>query len=210
MRKARWIFAAACVAGSVSAWAVQGNGLMASADSVWPRWQGRLSLSTTSTLLHSDTMSVGNNTPRLDGASLLGDVYFVRSIQGRGNAYGFRATSGLLLGKRSFGLLGLPPSALLGGQSFRFDRHSTGSVGGLNAPAFADSGDPGPMPYLGVGYTGLMGHGGWGFSADLGLMALSPGSIKLGRVMGGTQTLDDALREMRLSPLLQVGVSYSF
>jgi hypothetical protein len=62
-----------------------------------------------------------------------------------------------------------------------------------------------------LGYTGLSSKGGWGFSADVGVMALSPGSsVKLGRVFSGNQSLDDLLREMRLSPLVQVGVSYSF
>ena len=50
-----------------------------------------------------------------------------------------------------------------------------------------------------------------GHKADVGVMALNPGSaVKLGRVVGGNQSLDDVLREMRLSPLVQVGVSYSF
>jgi hypothetical protein len=29
-------------------------------------------------------------------------------------------------------------------------------------------------------------------------------------VVGGSQNLDDFLRELRLSPMLQVGVSYAF
>jgi hypothetical protein len=29
-------------------------------------------------------------------------------------------------------------------------------------------------------------------------------------VVGGTQSLDELLRDMRLAPMLQVGVSYSF
>jgi len=66
------------------------------------------------------------------------------------------------------------------------------------------------VPYFGFGYTGLPSKAGWGFSADLGVMALNPGSaVKLGRVFGG-QNLDDVLRDMRLSPLVQLGVSYSF
>jgi hypothetical protein len=204
------VVAAAWAFASVAAWAVQGNGLIASPDSVWPRWQGRLSLSTPTLLLHQDIMNAGSSGPELVGLSLLGDFYFARSAQGAGNAGGYRATSGLLLGNRSAGLLGLPSSAGLNGHNFVVDRHSPSTAGGLKVPSFPDSSDPGLVPYLGVGYTSLVGHGGWGFSADLGLMALSPGSIKLGRLVGGTQTLDDAVREMRLSPLLQVGVSYSF
>jgi hypothetical protein len=42
-------------------------------------------------------------------------------------------------------------------------------------------------------------------------MALNPRSaVRLGKVFNGTLTLDDTLREMRFSPLLQLGVSYSF
>ncbi|MFG5407861.1 hypothetical protein ABXN37_06800 [Piscinibacter sakaiensis] len=67
------------------------------------------------------------------------------------------------------------------------------------------------MPYLGLGYSAQPARGGWGFSADIGLVAQAPGAVvRLGRVFNGSQTLDDMLREMRLSPLLNVGVSYSF
>jgi len=59
---------------------------------------------------------------------------------------------------------------------------------------------------MGVGYTGLSVRSGWSFSADLGLVAQNPGGLKLIR----SQSLDDAVREMRLAPLLQFGVSYAF
>ena len=38
----------------------------------------------------------------------------------------------------------------------------------------------------------------------------SGGAVKLGRSPGAGQNLDDAVREMRLTPVLQLGVSYSF
>jgi hypothetical protein len=64
------------------------------------------------------------------------------------------------------------------------------------------------LPYLGVGYTGLSPRGGWSFNADLGLMSLNPGNAgKLGRVFGGGQSLDDTVRDMRWSPVVQLGVS---
>jgi predicted glycoside hydrolase/deacetylase ChbG (UPF0249 family) len=54
-------------------------------------------------------------------------------------------------------------------------------------------------------------RGGWSFNADLGLVSQTRnGAVKLGRVMTGSQSLDDAVREMRWSPLVQLGVSYSF
>ncbi len=33
---------------------------------------------------------------------------------------------------------------------------------------------------------------------------------RLGRSLSGAQSLDDAVREMRMTPLLQLGVSYAF
>lgn len=80
------------------------------------------------------------------------------------------------------------------------------------------------VPYIGIGYSastapGLAGnaparstlYGGWGFSADVGLMALSPRSaVRFDRVLGGQQSLDEVLRDVRLTPLLQLGVTYTF
>lgn len=75
------------------------------------------------------------------------------------------------------------------------------------------------VPYVGVGYSGAVStepalrsaEGGWRFSADLGVMALSTSnSVRLDRVIGGQQSLDDVLREARLTPLLQLGVTYRF
>ncbi|TXC66831.1 hypothetical protein FSC37_16565 [Piscinibacter aquaticus] len=52
-------------------------------------------------------------------------------------------------------------------------------------------GEPGALPYIGVGYSGLGGRSGWSFSADFGLMALGAGNaIRLGR-SGNYQGVDD-------------------
>ena len=70
--------------------------------------------------------------------------------------------------------------------------------------------DPSALPYVGVGYSGLAGRSGWSFSADFGLMALGAGNaVRLGR-SGAYQGLDDLVRELRLTPVLQVGASYAF
>ena len=67
------------------------------------------------------------------------------------------------------------------------------------------------VPYLGVGYTALPSRSGWGFRADFGLMALRPQSaVQFGSALSGAQDIDELLREMRLSPLIQIGVSYAF
>lgn len=204
MRSAHWMVAAAFgVSAAGSAWAL-GDGLMPSESGTWPRWHGRLSVGTYSSTPHLDAMNADHQGLKVGGASLMGDYYFVRQYRGVGSASGFRATSGVLFGSRAPSLLAGTQSADFGSRSFSINRRMV-SVWGL---ALATDSDP--VPYVGLGYTGLAGKGAWGFSADLGLMALSPGSaVKLGRVFTG-QSLDETLRDMRLSPMLQLGVSYSF
>jgi hypothetical protein len=193
-----------------SAWGTEGDGLMPPKDMAWQRWQGRLSLATPAPLLRADPMNADAGSAKLAGATMLGDYYFTRSVPLLGDSGGFRATSGMFLGARSTNLLSAGPATGLGGSAFSVDRRT---VGGLKLPGLPDtlSDTNGAVPYVGVGYTGVPSKGGWGFSADLGVMALNPGSaVKLGRAIGSPQNLDDVVRDMRLSPLVQVGVSYSF
>jgi len=213
MRSAHWMVAAALAAGAIgSARALEGEGLVPRAQSIsWPRWQGRLSLGTTTPYLRPAALNPDGGGLTVTGLSLISDYYFTRSLGGASDAGGFRATSGLLVGARSASFLSpLPGSGYGSGRAFSVDRRSVGGFA-LVPSDDASLPDPGAVPYVGVGYTGLSSKGGWGFSADIGVMALSPGSaVKLGRVFSGTQSLDELLREMRLSPLVQVGVSYSF
>ena len=63
----------------------------------------------------------------------------------------------------------------------------------------------------GIGYSNLSAKSGWHFSADLGVVSQSPGNVvRFGRVFSGAQSLDDVVRDMRLAPVVQLGVSYSF
>jgi hypothetical protein len=64
-------------------------------------------------------------------------------------------------------------------------------------------------PYVGVGYSDSSVRGGWGFSADLGLAAQNFGLQRAARSLGN-QSLDDFVRDLRLTPVLQLGVSYRF
>ena len=53
-------------------------------------------------------------------------------------------------------------------------------------------------------------RGGWSFSADLGLMAHEPRQRGApGRVLSGAEASTTPLRDLRLTPVLQLGVSYS-
>lgn len=64
----------------------------------------------------------------------------------------------------------------------------------------------GNWPYVGLGYAGTGLRGDWGFSADVGIAAQNPGAVsRIGRA-----DLADALREMRLQPVIRFGVSYNF
>ena len=167
------------------------------------RVQGRVSLATSSAgLLRGDSTGLAGAPPSLRGLSLMGDYYLTGSLFGGARqSGGLRATSALLIGPRwqtlGAGSLGLP--------SVR-----RGLVVERRMPSGTPDGDSSAAStYLGIGYTGLSAQGGWGFSADLGVVALNPGSpVRFGRV--GVQNVDDASRELRLAPMLQLGVSYSF
>jgi hypothetical protein len=198
--RTRWIHAALVLSAAAGpVWAE--GGLSLSVDPLaWPRVQARIGLAPT-VPLSTDTPVYG-----LQGGRVLGDYYFSPGpLWGSRVSGGFRATSGLLLSSSGASLsMATVPRP---GWSLSITQQSLSSAGFVDPNA--DSGHA--VPYLGVGYTGLSLKGGWGFTADVGLMALSPGSgLRLGRVMSGNQSLDDVLRDMRLTPVLQLGVSYSF
>jgi len=100
-----------------------------------------------------------------------------------------------------------PASGLLNVDRRLFGASATG-LGYGTEPVNESSGT---LPYVGIGYSSLAARSGWSFSADLGLVSLAPGNaVRLGRVFGGSQNLDDVVRDMRLTPVLQLGASYSF
>ena len=191
MQKLTWM-----IFGLFAAFAAQasdGAGITPSTEQLqWARWQGRMSVGAEPAGLKLHTIS------------LMGDYYFTGSLLGSRRTGGFRATSGLLLGPRTQSWLGQP--GLNSGNSFSITAQVFGPA--ATPPAAGETpSDNSTLPYLGLGYTGLSLRGGWSFNADLGLVARSPGNVvKFGR----NQSLDDTVRELRLSPLLQFGVSYSF
>jgi hypothetical protein len=119
---------------------------------------------------------------------LLGDYYFSRARLGVSDVSGgFRATSGVWLGQRSVAL-GMP--ALAGSQGLIATARAGRALDPTAEPWSA-------VPYLGVGWSGGSLRGGWGVTAT----GLRPSTA---------QGLDDLLRELRLTPVLHLGVSYAF
>lgn len=173
------------------------EGLAVDRDAPWPRWQARLSIHTDALSWRNDVGDGASAGPRLRSLGVMGDYYFLSAPLGERSSGGFRATSGVLLGQAS-GAWALPA----GGAANVGRRH-------VGAPGSADATLDGTVPYAGVGYSALSLHGGWGFSADLGLMAVGS-RVRLGQAAGATQRLDEAVRDLRLMPVLQLGVSYSF
>jgi len=188
--------------------AADGQGLAIKRDAApWSTWQGRVSVGSGSTFWRSSLVDADATRPT--SMSLMGDYYFTRSLLGFATQGGFRATSGLIVGPRAQAWSGQP--GLGAGSAFsvgsRLFGSNTGAVPYLRDP----STETATLPYLGVGYTGLSARGRWSVSADLGLVAQNPSTaVRLGRLFGSGQNLDDIVRDLRMSPMFQLGVSYAF
>lgn len=199
MQTAKWMltFSLALAASSLVQ-AGQGDGLKWQDDSLnWARWQARLALSQPAPLWRASLGDDGGSGLKPRSLSIMGDYLFARLQSSNGSAGVLRATSGLVVGPRPALWIGQPG----------------GTAGNLvpERRLFGDlRGDQGALPYVGIGYSGLGGRGGWNFSADFGLMALGAGNaVRLGR-SGAYQGVDDLVRELRLTPVLQVGATYAF
>jgi hypothetical protein len=194
-----WVFGmlSLAMAGAVAA---DGRGLTVDPDRLsWPSVQARLQLSTEA--LAPLVGSIESAVLRPRSAALFGDYYVSRPFFG--NTGGVRLTSGVVTGPRG-AVFGPGQATSPGPFGFSSASRGTGST-------FADVNGEGTqtLPYLGIGYSGSSLRGGWGFSADLGLAAQNSGDQRLVRSMM-SQTLDDTLRELRFTPVLQLGVSYRF
>ena len=183
------------------------------------RWTGSRLLVVAQTRLQINAVVLDTtlNTPRpmsgppcAAGASLGGDYYFSRAPQQSGLPQsGFRASSALLIRQPGVSLSELAWSSR---SMASFGGPSRLTLGNLGASAY-DTGTHSlsTLPYLGIGYSDYSLKTGWGFWADVGLVVQNPGSaLGLGRTLSGTQGVDDLVRELQLSPMVQMGGNYSF
>jgi hypothetical protein len=210
MRRVPWICVAVAAALATVDARGEGEGLSANADRfAWAGFQSRIAFAPGAPGWRADLAPIERSGLQVGSVGLLGDVYFgAKPAVGGVPTTGFRATSGLLIGARSplLGGSATPASGGLYGSNRRLFGASASSLAATDASV-----DSSTVPYIGIGYTNLATKSGWSFSADLGVVSQSPGSVvRFGRVFGGSQSLDDVIRDMRLAPVVQLGVSYSF
>jgi hypothetical protein len=147
-------------------------------------------------------------------AALSGDYYFSADIADIADTAlprtGFRASSALLIRQPGVSLSDVAWSAR-SSASFGVPMHlSLPSLAAAGADASGAYGVS-TVPYLGVGYSDYSLKTGWGFWADIGLAVQSPGNVLgMGRVLSGTQGVEDLMRELRMAPMVQLGVNYAF
>ena len=175
-----------------------GSGLVApAADTLWPQWQARITVLSASTAPLGLNAAFDTGARGLQGGAILGDYVFASPSFGS-----FRASGGLMSGH----LGGLPMANTTAGPRLGV------SVQSSVVPAWAPGSDaPAALPYLGLGFSGAPGGGGLALTADFGLVAERPAAAAgVGRAIFGTQGLDRSVRELRLSPVMQLGVRYTF
>jgi hypothetical protein len=200
-----WLLGLALGVAAQWAAAQTGSGLAVSDDAPgWARWQARIAINSSTPLWRSDLARGDAAGLKVQGLGLIGDYYFARLPLGSHGAGGFRASSGVLLGSGAPLWAAQAPG---GSSQLSLGRRNLSLLSAL--PGADSTLDSSTVPYVGVGYSGLTGRGGWGFAADVGVMALHGDSVRFGR-LSGAQSLDDLLRDLRLTPVLQLGVSYSF
>ena len=198
MRPVPWICVAVAAALATVEARADGDGLSANADRfAWAGFQSRIAFAPGAPGWRADLAPVERSGLQVGSSvGLLGDVYLggARPAAAGVPSAGFRATSGLLIGARS-PFLGGSTTPTSGGL-YASNRHLFGASAGSLAATDA-SVDSSTVPYIGIGYSNLAGKSGWSFSADLGVVSQSPGSVvHFGRVFGGSQSLDDVIRDM--------------
>jgi hypothetical protein len=126
---------------------------------------------------------------------------------------GFRATVGLVRGATHLPWWQTPDNAMRSGAGLSVQRMDILSAEGLPTSLTSESNRT--VPYVGAGYSGQLTDGtginAWRFQADLGLISLNSSNVaNLGRVLNGSQGLEDLIRELRLRPVMKFTINYKF
>jgi hypothetical protein len=139
---------------------------------------------------------------QLASGMLMGDYYF--NLDRWGLAAGLRASGGMLFkGATTLSEFAMPLDVQADLPLSR-PAANLSNTGPVNESL-------GTLPYFGLGYTRLGLWGGWGITADVGVVAWQGSTALLsGRTLSNTRNLDDAVRDIRFRPLVQMGVRYAF
>lgn len=179
--------------------ALAAQGLVApTADALWPQWRARIAVQTAAVTPISLAQPLDNAAPQrgLQGGSVLGDYNFASPAFGT-----FRASGGVMFGAQG----GTSLLAAAAGPRLGLSVYASGN------PQPAGSETPAAMAYLGFGFSGAAWRQTLSITADVGMVAGHPGAAgSVGRAIFGNQGMDSALRELRLSPMLQLGMRYNF
>ncbi len=192
MKHSRFLALTAWLCGPMAALA--GEGMVAPAvETLWPHWHARITVQTAavSPLSYSQWTEGASAARSLQGGALLGDYYFATPAFGH-----FRASGGLMVGSTG----GVPLWAAPAGQRLGLAVQAAGAA----PPGAADLGAT--VPYLGLGFSGALWRNTLSVTADVGMVA----GGSLGKALFGNQGMERALRDLRLAPVLQVGVRYTF
>jgi hypothetical protein len=177
--------------------AFAGEGMVPpAADALWPQWQARIALQASEVVPLTLSRLLDGAAPQRawQGGSVLGDYYFAMPSYG-----GFRASGGVMMGMQG----GAPLLSASAGPRL--------GVAVQAGTAGMTSGLEGAVPYLGVGFSGGAWRHALSVTADFGLVAERPGAAAgVGRALLGNAGLDSTVRELRLSPMFQLGVRYTF
>lgn len=166
------------------------------ADLLWPQWQARIAVQTAalSPLALSSLLDPSAGARSLQGGSVLGDYIFASPSFGS-----FRATGGLLFGNAG----GAPLLAAAAGPRLGLSLQS-------GASTVPGQESPGTLPYLGLGFSSAAWLPSLSVTADLGWVAGQSASLAGGgRPLFGNQA-GSSLRDLRVSPVLQLGLRYAF
>ena len=182
----------------------------------WPQWQARVSLQAAplalaspalgaafpSSLLSSNAASRG-----VQGGALLGDYYFASPALGQ-----FRASGGLTLGQTGGAPLAFAPGLAAGnnGPGPVPSRMGLTLLGGGPAPGLWPAEASDAAPYLGLGYSASLWGDSVAVSADWGLVYQRQAEALGRRALFGNQGASQSQRDLRLMPVMQLGVRYTF
>ncbi len=191
------------VVGGLPATSLAAEGLKASSDALGPTWSAdryALQSGPLNIRLQLDLSAAAGSFARMTRVSL---DYALPDLPWVGPTEGLRFTTGLWI---------TPQAGTLALQSQRNQGLSTGalpapgwlaSVQGANTSTNA--------AYMGLGYNTAWPKLGVSLSAEVGMLSQRPGqAVRLGRVFTGNDNLDDMLRDMHMSPLLELRALYSF